>query len=90
MSEEEIKQAQEQLARLFGDYMKLVFENGKNKDLNFVEFIEKPVYLAAMRYCGGNKSKAVKYLRCDEKTLSKRLMRHFNTRAVGTTFDEVK
>jgi len=39
MGQEEINQAQEQLARLFGNYMEQVFEDNKNKNLKFTDLI---------------------------------------------------
>jgi len=84
MGQEEINQAQEQLARLFGNYMEQVFEDNKNKNLKFIDFIEKPMCLAAMRRCNGNKTKAAKYLGISSGVLNKKLEKYFGT----TKFDK--
>ena len=89
MEDQEILDTQERLAKLFEDIMKEYYKCGKNKGRRFVDFIEKPTYLAAMRYCSGNQTRAEQYLGVSTSKIRNVLLRHFKTTSVGSGFKEI-
>ncbi len=86
MEKDEIKQAEQQLARLFFSYIGQIYEEGNNEGLAFKDFIKKPMYLAAMRYCNGNQAKAAKCLGVSRVIVRNNLKEYFGTTKVGNKF----
>ena len=90
MDNKEIEQHQDALAKVLEQHMGVLFNDGQNKGKRFVDYVEKSVYLAAMRYCKGNRVKAEGYLGVSKHKLANRLDRYFKTRKVGYQFAEVE
>ena len=90
MDKEQVERYQEDLAKVLESYMDVLFSKDDNSDLKFQDFVEKPMYLAAMRHCLGNQTKVQKKLGVSQQKLRDRLDKYFKTRKVGYQFADIE
>ena len=84
----EMVEAQNRLAQLFEDCLNQFFADDNNADTNPLDFIMKPMYLAAMKRNKGNQSKTAKLLKLSRGTLRKDLEQYFGTTCVGVKYKD--
>lgn len=84
------EQYQEELTKILEGYTKKIFNENDNPNIRMYEFVEKSMYLAAMRHCLGNQTKAKDIVGVSQNKLGYKLDRYFNTRKVGYKFADVE